>query len=384
MTLYRQCRGSEDNAQLARSFIYYLEVNSLADEWFKELPEEDRKSWALIVVLFQRKWLNKEISIKWPTTPKNEPQPAPTILQIITEDLYYETNPLKTPKVNTEHDKSQDVTATPSTTTINQLDLKPPHSPNPTQNPCPNTPELPPAAPRVFMNPQTSQKMPKDGSTTFKKINQVIHNPQPPSTENMAPDDNETTYKDAQTPTSSPGTLHVINNIFKANTNGNEPQEQPNDAKMLVSPCSIALGHSNNASHKNEAETTEKHLVSLPAPPCLSTQSQMSAPTATLSPVTYCSPTSINQTTPVTSHPQLVTWIYNKPSTVAKDNNRLQAVPEGPVTMKMAPHIVVWPSHHSQALHPPPVPPGRHVLSVPALLYLFFTLDTSCTSTSPL
>ena len=181
LTLYWQCRGSEDNAQLARSFIYYLEVNSLADEWLEKLPEEDRKSWASIVVLFQRKWLNKEISIKWPTTPKNKPQPAPTTLQIITEDLYYKTNPLKTPKFNAEHDKSQDVTTTPSTTTINQLDLKPPHSPNPTQNPCPNTSEQPPAAPRVFMNPQTSQTMPTDGSTTFKKIIKSFTTPSPPA-----------------------------------------------------------------------------------------------------------------------------------------------------------------------------------------------------------
>ena len=54
---YRQCRGSEDDKQLAKSFVYYLGVYSDADEWFEELPEELKGSWTSIEVLFRRKWL---------------------------------------------------------------------------------------------------------------------------------------------------------------------------------------------------------------------------------------------------------------------------------------------------------------------------------------
>jgi hypothetical protein len=45
---YLQCRGSEDDKQLAKSFVYYLKAYSDADEWFEELPEEEKRSWGFI------------------------------------------------------------------------------------------------------------------------------------------------------------------------------------------------------------------------------------------------------------------------------------------------------------------------------------------------
>jgi hypothetical protein len=44
--------GTASDDSKARSFINYLQAYSVADEWFEELPEEDKKSWASIEVLF--------------------------------------------------------------------------------------------------------------------------------------------------------------------------------------------------------------------------------------------------------------------------------------------------------------------------------------------
>ena len=49
---YLECMGSVDDEKRARNFIYYLQADSDADEWFEELLEEDKRSWASIELLF--------------------------------------------------------------------------------------------------------------------------------------------------------------------------------------------------------------------------------------------------------------------------------------------------------------------------------------------
>jgi hypothetical protein len=58
---YLECMGSADDEKRARDFIYYLQAGSDADEWFEELLEEEKKSWATIEVLFRSKWLKQEV-----------------------------------------------------------------------------------------------------------------------------------------------------------------------------------------------------------------------------------------------------------------------------------------------------------------------------------
>jgi hypothetical protein len=72
---YLACMGSADDEKRARNFIYYLQADSDADEWFEELPEEEKRSWASIEVLFRRKWLEQEvIDTKKAKTIENGPQ----------------------------------------------------------------------------------------------------------------------------------------------------------------------------------------------------------------------------------------------------------------------------------------------------------------------
>jgi hypothetical protein len=62
----------------ARNFIYYLQADSLADEWFEELGEEEKGSWDVIEVLFHKKWLKEEeLSIKEPAAVENKPHSPP-------------------------------------------------------------------------------------------------------------------------------------------------------------------------------------------------------------------------------------------------------------------------------------------------------------------
>ena len=68
-----------DNDTKARNFIYYLQADSLADEWFEELEEEEKGSWEVIEVLFRKKWLKEEeISIKKTVTLEYKPDKPPT------------------------------------------------------------------------------------------------------------------------------------------------------------------------------------------------------------------------------------------------------------------------------------------------------------------
>ena len=83
---FLQCMGTADDKTKAHKFIYYLQANSDADEWFEDLPEEEKGSWVRIERLFRREWLKEEeISIKDSesvTTSKNIPEPTSTHLTL--------------------------------------------------------------------------------------------------------------------------------------------------------------------------------------------------------------------------------------------------------------------------------------------------------------
>ena len=56
LSCFLQYMGTADKKMKAQNFIYYLQADSLADEWFEELGEEEKGSWDVIEVLFCRKW----------------------------------------------------------------------------------------------------------------------------------------------------------------------------------------------------------------------------------------------------------------------------------------------------------------------------------------
>jgi hypothetical protein len=55
---FHECTRSGDDAFKARNFVNYLQADSIADEWFEELSDEEKRSWATIEVLFRKEWLN--------------------------------------------------------------------------------------------------------------------------------------------------------------------------------------------------------------------------------------------------------------------------------------------------------------------------------------
>jgi hypothetical protein len=86
---FLQCMGAADDDTKARQFVYYLQASSDADEWFEDLPEEERGSWVIIEMLFRRKWLKEEeisINLKESVTSKNEPQPTSTLAAATSPD----------------------------------------------------------------------------------------------------------------------------------------------------------------------------------------------------------------------------------------------------------------------------------------------------------
>ena len=95
---YLERMGSLDDEKRARSFIYYLQADSDADEWFEELPEEEKKSWASIEVLFRRKWLKQEdIGTKEVKTIENGPQELFNSPEITQKHIFSLCKPSETP-----------------------------------------------------------------------------------------------------------------------------------------------------------------------------------------------------------------------------------------------------------------------------------------------
>jgi len=78
---FSQCVGAADDKTKARKFVYYLRASSDADEWFEDLPEEEKGSWEKIERLFRQRWLKEEEKVnvtKEPVTIENEQQPEST------------------------------------------------------------------------------------------------------------------------------------------------------------------------------------------------------------------------------------------------------------------------------------------------------------------
>ena len=80
LSWFLQCMGTVDDKTKARQFVYYLQADSDADEWFEELPGEEKKNWVTIEVLFRKRWLKEDLlGIKETVTTENKPQgPQPT------------------------------------------------------------------------------------------------------------------------------------------------------------------------------------------------------------------------------------------------------------------------------------------------------------------
>ena len=77
---YLQCTAAQGDNFRARQFINYLGVytSSDADDWFEELPQEEKKDWVAIELSFRKRWLKEEVlSIKETVTIENEPQVLP-------------------------------------------------------------------------------------------------------------------------------------------------------------------------------------------------------------------------------------------------------------------------------------------------------------------
>ena len=91
---YLECMGSAGDEKLARDFVYYLEADSDADEWFEELQEDEKKSWASIEVLFQKKWFKQEVlGTKKVKTNENGPK-------IIQKPVFSLPNPSNAPTLS--------------------------------------------------------------------------------------------------------------------------------------------------------------------------------------------------------------------------------------------------------------------------------------------
>jgi hypothetical protein len=79
LSIYLQSTAAGNDNFKARHFINYLGADSDAEDWFDELPEEEKKDWEAIELAFRRRWLKEEVlSTKEAITIENELQPEPT------------------------------------------------------------------------------------------------------------------------------------------------------------------------------------------------------------------------------------------------------------------------------------------------------------------
>jgi hypothetical protein len=97
ITSYLQCTAANDDDFKARQFINYLGAYSDADEWFDELPQEEKNDWAAIECSFRKRWLREELSIKKIITIENEPQVSPHFPEIIQNQVFLPHKPSDTP-----------------------------------------------------------------------------------------------------------------------------------------------------------------------------------------------------------------------------------------------------------------------------------------------
>lgn len=56
---FREMGDSTDDLKKAQ-FPYYLKADSVADDWFMDLPEDEKKNWAEIEIAFRKRWPRKK------------------------------------------------------------------------------------------------------------------------------------------------------------------------------------------------------------------------------------------------------------------------------------------------------------------------------------
>src|SRR5271168_4034141 len=141
-----QCMGTTSDNNKVRSFRYYIQADSDADEWFEELPQQEKLDWALVEALFRKKWLKEEVmGITETATDENEPQPVPTTCQSIPPPSEPITTLRTTPdtsdtsKGDNERNASHYVTTTSPPATTTNFDLKPSLSISPDPDASPTT-----------------------------------------------------------------------------------------------------------------------------------------------------------------------------------------------------------------------------------------------------
>src|SRR5271168_2677771 len=189
-----QCMGTTSDNNKARSFRYYLQADSDADEWYEELPQQEKLDWALVEALFRKKWIKEEVmGITETATVENEPQPVPTTCQSIPPPSEPIATPRTTPdtsdasKGDNERNASHDVTAASPTT---NFDPKPSLSIPPDSDapqPPPNTSETQPPPSAHPTKPKTPIAA-RIFTQTVKIRNVGLPTPYTPSDEPISPE----------------------------------------------------------------------------------------------------------------------------------------------------------------------------------------------------
>src|ERR1700678_4241533 len=152
-----QCMGTAGDEFKAKQFIYYLQADSYADEWYEEIPQQEQQNWVSVEALFRKRWLKEEvISIKETITIENEHQPAPTTSHIITLDPLHDSEAdsqdiSEGDDERNERNVSHDVTTTSPTATTTLFDQKPLPSPESTHKLCLDTTQQHLVAPSTLL-----------------------------------------------------------------------------------------------------------------------------------------------------------------------------------------------------------------------------------------
>jgi hypothetical protein len=268
---FLQCMGTADDKKKAHDFIYYLRAGSDADEWFEDLPEEEKQSWVIIERNFRRRWLNEEvISIKETVTVENKThvtQLAPTTSQTTSLSPHHETSTQDIPKVDVEHDESQDVTATSPTTTRTIPDPTPSPTAEITQNLCPDTPKRPLVTPTPLSTPQATTTTPPVTST----VSTPPHTSTSTQTEVPAANIDATSSKTTQhDPTSSKPTSPLDftkKRLISPNTSLIPPHSSPNEPISPQPPPNTSTTPTNTSTTFETTLETPKFTQKQPKPP---------------------------------------------------------------------------------------------------------------------
>jgi hypothetical protein len=119
--------GTTSDKYKTRSFIYYLQADSVADEWYEDLLQAEKENWEAIEASFFKRWpwkqviSNKEKAIlendasHATTTPQSTSpasEPIPPSFPDPHHEIYTQNDSQDTPEGDVEHIESQDATTT--------------------------------------------------------------------------------------------------------------------------------------------------------------------------------------------------------------------------------------------------------------------------------